>query len=96
MLYKGYCIEIWQSAWVNRRIGGEWYSLASHAWNADELAKTHKYIALFRLINWGNSGCVGGSTPLITFDLAKLEIDLRNKRSNRVLGIRTPSRTSWK
>lgn len=96
MLYKGYCIQIWQSAWVDRRIGGEWYSLAGHAWNTDELAKNHKYIALFRLISWGKSGCTGGSTPLIAFDLAKFEIDLREKSLNRVLGIRTANRTSWK
>ncbi len=39
MFYKGYYIQIWQSAWADRRIGGEWYSLVGHAWNADELAK---------------------------------------------------------
>jgi hypothetical protein len=77
MLYKDYCIIIWKTDWIGRKIGGEWYSLASHAWNASQEAKSCKYIALFRRIDYSCYGCAGGSTPLIALDLAKFSINLR-------------------
>jgi len=79
MLYKDYCIQIWKSDWVGRRICGEWYQLDGHAWNAAEVAKTSKYIALFRRIDYTCYGCIGGLTPSIALDLAKFSIDLRKQ-----------------
>jgi hypothetical protein len=98
MLYKGFSIRIWKTEWIEKRIGGEFYSLNGcysyreiHEW-----AAKYNYVALVDEINppryareiWG------GSTPLIALDLAKFSIEL--ELANRQRWTSAEMKERWK
>lgn len=86
MLYKNYQIKIWQSAWVDKRIDGVYYSLSAYSgyYKYRDIIQNYKYIALIAECNpYRSFDCVGGSTPLIAIDLAKFTIDLQESNRER-------------